>query len=232
MEKRYFRKDGTIVWINRTVSMVRRASGAPDYIIAVIEDITGRKRTDEALREGRELLSSIIDNAPVEISLKDREGRYTLINPHYEKGHGLHAEDIIGKTTYDVFSEKSAKIIAAMDKKVVETNAVVEQEIEVSLPDGIHTFMSVKFPVRNALGEVMEIGSISMDITGRKKAEAALREGEAQSRATFEQAAVGICHVAPDGRFLRVNRKFCDIVGYGRDELLEKPSRTSPTRTT
>ncbi len=56
----------------------------------------------------------------------------------------------------------------------------------------------------------------------RAEACEALRESGDQSRATFEQAAVGICHVAPDGHFLRVNQKFCDIIGYSRDELLDK----------
>ena len=53
-----------------------------------------------------------------------------------------------------------------------------------------------------------------MYVTESKLAETRLRESEARFRATFEQAAVGIAHVAPDGRFLRINRKFCDIVGY------------------
>jgi PAS domain S-box-containing protein len=49
-----------------------------------------------------------------------------------------------------------------------------------------------------------------------------LRESEERFRTTFEQAAVGIAHVAPDGRWLRVNRKLCEIVGYAREELLER----------
>ena len=49
----------------------------------------------------------------------------------------------------------------------------------------------------------------------------ALRENEQRFRATFEQAAVGVCHIAPDGRFLRVNRKFCTIVGMDQDALLD-----------
>jgi PAS domain S-box-containing protein len=56
----------------------------------------------------------------------------------------------------------------------------------------------------------------------RKRAEQALRESEELSRATFEQAAVGIAHVGLDGRWLRVNDKLCDIVGYGREELLRR----------
>lgn len=54
-----------------------------------------------------------------------------------------------------------------------------------------------------------------------RKAEEELRESEERFRATFEQAAVGIAHVAPDGRWLRVNQKICDIVGYTREELLK-----------
>ena len=56
----------------------------------------------------------------------------------------------------------------------------------------------------------------------RSRAEQALREGEQRFRGTFENAAVGIAHTHLGGRFLRVNGKFCDIVGYSRDELLEK----------
>ena len=61
-----------------------------------------------------------------------------------------------------------------------------------------------------------------IDITERKLAEEALRESEERFRATFEQAAVGIAHVGLDGRWLRVNQKLCDVVGYSREELLDQ----------
>jgi len=60
------------------------------------------------------------------------------------------------------------------------------------------------------------------DIAERKKTEEMLRESEERFRATFEHAAVGIAHVAPDGRFLRVNDKLCDITGFPREELLQR----------
>jgi PAS domain S-box-containing protein len=65
------------------------------------------------------------------------------------------------------------------------------------------------------------VGSV-VDITALKRAEQELRESEARFRGTFENAAVGIAHCDLDGRFLRVNRRACDIFGYEREALLEK----------
>ncbi len=59
-------------------------------------------------------------------------------------------------------------------------------------------------------------------IAERERAESTARESEERFRATFEQAAVGIAHVSPQGRFLRINQKFCDIVGYTRAEMLAR----------
>lgn len=63
-------------------------------------------------------------------------------------------------------------------------------------------------------------GALQRDIEERRRAEENLRESEERFRATFEQAAAGIAHVSPDGHFLRVNDKLCEITGYAREELL------------
>lgn len=79
-------------------------------------------------------------------------------------------------------------------------------------------------------GKTSIVRGISLDVTEQREMALKLRESEARFRATFEQASVGIAHVAPDGSFLRVNQKFCEIVGYSREELLERgfPDITSP----
>ncbi len=61
-----------------------------------------------------------------------------------------------------------------------------------------------------------------MDKKTHRSAEQTLRESEVRFRSTFELAAVGIAHVAPDGQFLRINRKFCEIVGYLEYEMLQQ----------
>ena len=60
------------------------------------------------------------------------------------------------------------------------------------------------------------------EIADRKRSELELRESEQRFRLTFEQAAVGIAHVTPQGRFIRINQRFCDIVGYSREEMLAR----------
>ena len=90
-------------------------------------------------------------------------------------------------------------------------------------PDGSTRYIHVIGEVEcdEAGAPIRFVGTLQ-DVTESKLAETRLRESEARFRATFEQAAVGIAHVAPDGRFLRINRKFCDIVGYSQEEMLER----------
>ncbi len=75
-------------------------------------------------------------------------------------------------------------------------------------------------PIRDHTGQVVGVSTIASDITERKQVETILRESEERFRATFEQAAVGIAHIGLDGRFLRVNRKLCEILGYTQGELM------------
>jgi PAS domain S-box-containing protein len=74
----------------------------------------------------------------------------------------------------------------------------------------------------NMLAAMTAIGGQIGQFIERKRAEEALRDVDLQFRATFEQAAVGIAHVSLDGRWLRVNRRLCEIVGYEHVELLER----------
>jgi PAS domain S-box-containing protein len=88
-------------------------------------------------------------------------------------------------------------------------------------PDGsIHWVESTARITRDAAGRPTQVVGVDRDITERKLADAALVESERAYRSTFEGAPVGIAHVALNGRWLRVNRRLCEILGYSREELL------------
>ena len=86
MEKRYVRKDGRLVWVNLTVSLVRKRNDAPDYFIAVIEDITSRKLAEQRFAQ-------LFEQAPVGLSTSNREGRILLMNQAFIEMFGYRIEE-------------------------------------------------------------------------------------------------------------------------------------------
>ncbi len=130
-------------------------------------------------------------------------------------------ERAIGKTAAEIETIAQSAIVDAHDQEVIEKREMVIYERDVTDQDDARATRSViKFPAYNADGELMGIGTISTDITMRKRAEEALRESETRFRAIFDQAAVGIGLMTPSGRFLSVNQKLCDLMGLGAEELL------------
>ncbi len=93
-------------------------------------------------------------------------------------------------------------------------------EFRILRPDGETRWISARaFPVRDSAGVIVQIAGIAEDVTERRRVEEVARRLEGRFRATFEQAAVGMAHIGRDGRFLRINRKLCEITGYSAADL-------------
>ena len=96
MDKRFIRKDGGVIPATISVSCVRRADRSVDYFIALFkEDVTERKRAEQALRESRAHLYAILDNCPAMIFEKDLDGRYLQVNRQFERTFNLPPEQVI-----------------------------------------------------------------------------------------------------------------------------------------
>jgi PAS domain S-box-containing protein len=108
-------------------------------------------------------------------------------------------------------------------RSIRDGEEVRDWEYFYTLADGSHLWLRANSsPIYDEEGRIVAGVLVTHDITEPKMAEEKLREREERFRATFEQAAVGIAHTALDGRWLRVNQKLCDILGYTREELLQK----------
>lgn len=220
MEKRYRRKDGNIVWVKLSVSLVRRRDGTPDYYVSVVEDIDQLKQAQFALEEQEARFRAFWNNSPFNHSLKDPQGRLIEVNDTYLKTFGIAHDNIGGKTLTQVHGTSWGSHVDDFDREVLRTRTTRTSDITVPGKNNEDAIMRVtKFPVYDREGTVVGVGGISYDITSQVRAAQDVRDSEERFRATFEQAAVGIAHVSLDGQWLRINKRYCEIVGYGEDEL-------------
>jgi PAS domain S-box-containing protein len=96
MEKRYYRKDSSVVWANLTVSMARKADGSPDYFISVIEDISARKQAEEKLRESEERFRTMVSAFPGFSFETDIDGNNVFSSDQWSAYTGMTAEETAG----------------------------------------------------------------------------------------------------------------------------------------
>ena len=198
------------------------AVGKVVQIGAIVSDITELKQREAALRDSEARLRAIIDNTPCGISLKDADGRYILVNRWYESRLGATSQAIAGKRPHDVFSKDCADTCVAQDNAVLSSGAVIEQEEEWRLPDGLHTLFTVKFPVRDSSNRVVAVGSIITDISERKRAGAQDRVNQARLQAILDYSPLALYLTDTDGRLLLVNKRFEEWFGIGNEDAIGK----------
>jgi len=128
------------------------------------------------LNQSRKQLQDILDNSTAVIYLKDLNGQYVLINRQYERLFHITKSDILGKTDYVIFPEDMANAFRANDRKVIETGSPQELEEYAPHDDGVHTYISIKFPLHDSSGNTYAVCGISTDITERKKTEEKIRK--------------------------------------------------------
>jgi PAS domain S-box-containing protein len=129
-----------------------------------------------ATRASQSLLQAIVDSSAAVIFLKDIQGRYLLVNRRYEEILHLTRDAIVGKTDYGVLPVAVADTVRANDEKVLQAGNTMEWEERIPLDDGFHTYLALKFPLRNADGELYGVCGIATDITTRKHGEESLKQ--------------------------------------------------------
>ncbi len=137
----------------------------------LVYEIEERKQIEGKLKENRWLLQSIIDNTTAIIYVKDIEGKYLFINSRLEKLFHIRKSEIAGKSDYDFFPKELADHYRMNDLKVIETGKAIEIEEAARQDDGLHTYLSIKFPLYDREGNLYGTCGISTDITERKKIE-------------------------------------------------------------
>jgi PAS domain S-box-containing protein len=132
------------------------------------------KRENRLREENADQLDIIVNNTTSVIYMKNIEGRYLLINKRYEDLFNVKNEEVVGKTDLDLFPKEIAGNFIKNDRNVMDSGIPFEGEEVAPHKDGLHTYISIKVPMRNSAGAIYGICGISTDITDRKKAESEL----------------------------------------------------------
>jgi PAS domain S-box-containing protein len=135
-----------------------------------------------ARRESQQLLQAIVDNSQTVVYVKELDGRYLLVNRRFEEIFRLPREAILGRTDHHLFAQDAAVSFRELDVRVARADQALIEEETVPQADGVHTYISVKAPLRDEAGQVNAIFGISTDITKRKRDEEQLHSQLARLR--------------------------------------------------
>jgi len=221
--------DGTKRWFEARAHPILDADGMAVKLVGTDNDITDRKKTERALQDREALLNSIFENVPVGLLIKDVDHVVEKPNTTYLNWYGLDAATMVGRRSDEIEGFQpleDAEVMNAQETEVLKTGKIETRQVERPFADGeSHTVSVTKFPVFDRHGNIIKVGSVSVDLTEQVRANRALRESEESFRAIFEAAPAGIAVQTVDGRYIRVNQAYRDILGYSKEELHERTWR-------
>jgi PAS domain S-box-containing protein len=221
-------KDGT----TRQVEYRSVANILPGIHLVVYRDITERKQAERAMRENHALLHAVIEGIPQAIYVKDRQGRYLMINTPGARLIGKDPREVLGRDDYALFEPESAGQFTEEDRNLMESGESKTYE-HYGTSDGItRRFISSKAPFRGAQGEVLGVVGISRDITEWSRAQdelnrqrEQLREQLAEIEHIYRYAPVGLVFLDRDLRFVRLNEQLATMNGRSVAEHLGRTIR-------
>ncbi len=178
-ETKRLTKDGGLVDVRLSASQYHDVSGNPLGMLVILRDVTERNKAEEETRRVRSLLSTIVENLPTPVFLKDAEElKYLLWNRASEELYGYSSDEVMGKTTHQVFPRAQAERFDVQDRAALASGqllSIPEQPVDTK-HRGSRVMHSKKLPIMDDTGRPQYLLGISEDITERKEVERVMIE--------------------------------------------------------
>jgi len=213
--KRYIRKDGTIVDIELSVSILRTREGAPFYYIAQIEDITERKRAEAALKDSERRLTLALDSAQMGMWDLDLLTDTSVRSLRHDQIFGYSAAiPTWGAAIFMTHVVPEDRDVAkrAFEKAFVSDNFNMECRIRWA-DESIHWISAKGRVYRNPKGDPVRMMGTVLDVTGQKRAEEALQRSEREFRQLAEAMPQIVWATTADGLNIYFNQQWVDYTG-------------------
>ncbi len=209
------RADGMALPVEVTLSAVA-VDPSTTIFQAICRDTREQRAAQHEMRQSQKLLQALIDNTNACICIKDyrhQDGNYMLVNKQFEQIFGRDRSEIEGKSDYDFFPEDAADRFYQTDLEVLRNRQLVQVEEDVPQADGLHVYLSTKFPLFDDDGEPYALCCIATDITARKQAEEQLLESRQLLRHVMDNIPQAIFWKDCQSVYLGCNRNFARVAG-------------------
>ena len=165
---------GETRWFAFTNRALFDASGRRVGYQSVGRDITERRAAVEALRASEARLTAFLQHAPVGMWVKDRDGRFVMLNPEMERATNCSNAAMLGQTMATALPGM-AMLIASRDRELLEAGMPMVHEDYAAGAEGYEYAQTIRFPIRDAVGAITHIGGFDLDITPQKRIEAEMQ---------------------------------------------------------
>jgi PAS domain S-box-containing protein len=220
VEYRLRHRDGHWCWIHARAQAEWDKNGKAVRLVASHADITHRKRSESALQASEARFRTFLDHNPAITCIKDEDGRLLYANRKlFEQGRDI--ADMLGKTDAELWPAEVAAEFRASDLAVLNSEATADYLDTITLPDeSVRHYQATKFMFRDAGGQKF-LGCMALDVTERRRAEAALSQSEERHRELFERNPLPawIYHTETF-KIQAVNEAAIAHYGWSREEFL------------
>jgi PAS domain S-box-containing protein/putative nucleotidyltransferase with HDIG domain len=223
IEIELMRKDGSFVWVDISVTMLRDEKGQPAEIFGVIRDVTQRRKVEEDLRTSEEYFRALIENAWDAIAIVSAEGTMLYESPSSARILGYEPEEIVGKNLADfVRPEDIAAIAGTFRRFRTEPGSIVMVDAGFRHKDG--HYVECEGTLQNFLHDPKINGIVAnyRDVTDRRRAEEAIRNSEERFRNLVEATSDWVWEVDPNGIYTYASPNVREVMGYGVGEVIGK----------
>ena len=216
-EIQFRKKSGKKIWLLIRGAPTYDSDGVVDGSVGIMTDITDHKETQEEL----EKLSIAIEQTADHVMITNKEGIIEYVNPAFENLTGFKKNEVIGKTPRVLKSGIHGNDIYYNLWDTILAGGVFRSEMTNKKKNGEFYYEEKTItPLKDNKGNITHFLSTGKDISEKKLAEDALRVSEQHFRSIFEKGPLGISVTDSNFNILRVNKKYCSLLGYSQEELL------------
>lgn len=223
IEKRYVHKNGSLVYVVLTTTMVKDLDGNPSYMISQVQDITSKKEAEHNFKETSERLNVATRVANIGIWEYHIANNTVQCNDNMYDIYGIPkgTADLLDEWLKHILPEDVEKVTTAL-QRTINNHAPLNIKFRGIKPNGeiIHLVVIGEAQSGND-GKIEKIIGSNLDITALRSTELQLERNIESFTETFENAAIGMALVSPQHDWLKVNKSLSDILGYSEEDLLQ-----------